>query len=1082
MNQPCNSYSDEQLLSLLQMDDGADDQVSATHLAECPHCQSRLEQMAAESDQWQDIRDSLQPDRESEEVSSSNGAKQRIDTQRRDRARWKRPNAWTESMAKSLLSPASHPELLGRIGRYDVERLIGSGGMGVVFKAYDTELNRPAAVKLLAPYLASSGSARSRFAREARAAAAVVDDHVVPIHNVETDDEHPFLVMKYIAGGSLQQRIDREGPLEVCEVLRIAMHAAKGLAAAHAQGLIHRDVKPSNILLDEGVDRALLTDFGLARAEDDACLTRSGFHPGTPHYMSPEQVRGEAIDGRSDLFSLGCVIYALCTGHPPFRSETSYAVLRRITDDTPRSIREINPNIPAWLERIVMKLLSKSREDRFESAEQIAKALEDCLAHMQHPTAIPLPAEVQALAHTYTTRNSLKAGLQHKPPIAKWVAAAGFGFSIILAGVLIVLELNKGTLTIESEADDVPIRIVQGNEIVEELTVTKGSESIRIGEGDYLVEIDGKFDGIVIDKKLVSLERRGKETVKVRMTNAQVAAAVKPPQATPVTINVDSENGLIVLRGNKGAVELTAKALELFPQQLNAGAQEAVATEPSVASSTQDPVTATPWADFSTGEPSLDHSPATTALAELNAEFRETEAAYNKACKDVTNGAEYNRPNRVLDPRVIMPAKYLAFEEEHRGTDSGLTALKVVGRMALGEFDPSSSAHRGLVEARRRVTSYYLDHHGLESLAEWFERWPFFVAESDGFLQTLVEKSPHRETRARALLAQIIQGKNLLALETAWPEALEKMVIDEEDSPQFNTRLRSLRKQLESMDFEQIRAELNQKLETLAESYSDVHVEIYGTAGEAAERLTHAINKVIVGDEAPEMTATDINGQEFRLSNLRGKIVVLLFAEHEDDYKEMYGPLRQLVAKYERAPVEFVGIMCNHDPANLLAACQGGELTWTVIPQPMPHGPLQLDWGIEEDCPVYIVDKQGILQPPMHMPFYGDGGYDARQVDERIAELLNKPAASLYREPARFHNTPTPNSAIPRVPKRPHTRKHTESHTTPEALMQRYAKDAEVTANPSMNSAATVGQSLEPSTIHADVTRLADEIAKEYGD
>ncbi|TWT66698.1 Serine/threonine-protein kinase PknB [Allorhodopirellula solitaria] len=174
--------------------------------------------------------------------------------------------------------------------------------------------------------------------------------------------------MKYIAGGSLQQRLDRDGPLEVCEVLRIGMHAAKGLAAAHSQGLIHREVKPSNILLDEGVERALLTDFGLARATDDASLTRSGFHPGTPHYMSPEQVRGEAIDGRSDLFGLGCVLYAMCTGHPPFRSETSYAVLRRITDDTPRGIRESNSDIPAWLESTVLKLLSKTPDQRFESA------------------------------------------------------------------------------------------------------------------------------------------------------------------------------------------------------------------------------------------------------------------------------------------------------------------------------------------------------------------------------------------------------------------------------------------------------------------------------------------------------------------------------------------------------------------------------------------------------------------------------------------------------------------------------------------------------------------------------------------
>ena len=352
-------------------------------LSHVKHCQSRLSELAADAEQWDAVSQWLSPDDVTSEIYVES-----LDA----RDRWKRPTAWTETMAKSLLSAASHPEMLGRIGRYDVERLIGSGGMGVVFKAYDTELNRPVAVKLLAPYLAGNGAARKRFAREARAAAAVVDDHVVPIHNVETESEHPFLVMKYIAGGSLQQRLDREGPLEVCEVLRIGMQTAKGLAAAHAQGLIHRDVKPSNILLDEGVERALLTDFGLARAEDDACLTRSGFHPGTPHYMSPEQVRGDTIDGRSDLFGLGCVLYALCTGHPPFRAETSYAVLRRITDTEPRAIRETNPDVPLWLEQIVMKLLAKSADNRFDSAAEVAELLESCLAHVQQPTDVLLPS------------------------------------------------------------------------------------------------------------------------------------------------------------------------------------------------------------------------------------------------------------------------------------------------------------------------------------------------------------------------------------------------------------------------------------------------------------------------------------------------------------------------------------------------------------------------------------------------------------------------------------------------------------------------------------------------------------------
>jgi serine/threonine protein kinase len=313
------------------------------------------------------------------------------------RSSWPRRSVeWSESMADQLLSPASHPELLGRIGRYDVERVIGSGGMGVVFKAFDTELNRPVAVKVLVPHLAHNGAARQRFAREARAAAAVVHEHVVPIHNVESDATAPFLVMPFVAGESLQQRIDREGALHVCEILRIAMQTASGLAAAHAQGLIHRDVKPSNILLEQGVERALLTDFGLARATDDASLTHTGCHPGTPQYMSPEQARGDSLDGRSDLFSLGSVVYTMCAGHPPFRAESSYAILRRITDTEPRPLREINVGIPDWLERLVNRLLAKNPDDRVSSAEQAANLLQGCLAHVQQPTVVDVPAELSA--------------------------------------------------------------------------------------------------------------------------------------------------------------------------------------------------------------------------------------------------------------------------------------------------------------------------------------------------------------------------------------------------------------------------------------------------------------------------------------------------------------------------------------------------------------------------------------------------------------------------------------------------------------------------------------------------------------
>jgi serine/threonine-protein kinase len=154
-------------------------------------------------------------------------------------------------------------------------------------------------------------------------------------------------------------------------------------------------VKPENILLEKGVDRVLLTDFGLARAADDASLTRTGIVTGTPQYMSPEQSRGEAIDARSDLFSLGSVMYAMCAGRPPFRAETTLAVLRRICDTQPRALREVNPSVPEWLERLVARLHDKSPDERIPTAGDVAELLAQCLAHVQQPLVAPLPESLQ---------------------------------------------------------------------------------------------------------------------------------------------------------------------------------------------------------------------------------------------------------------------------------------------------------------------------------------------------------------------------------------------------------------------------------------------------------------------------------------------------------------------------------------------------------------------------------------------------------------------------------------------------------------------------------------------------------------
>src|SRR5262249_38062632 len=186
-------------------------------------------------------------------------------------------------------------------------------------------LHRLVAIKVMATALAGSATARRRFTREAQAAAAVCHDHIVSVHRVNETAGLPYLVMQYVDGESLQDRIDRTGPLEVVEIVRIGLQTASGLAAAHAQGLIHRDIKSANLLLENGLARVKITDFGLARLTDDVGLTQNGTVAGTPEYMAPEQARGEAVDHRADLFSLGSVLYASCTGVPPFRGSTACA-------------------------------------------------------------------------------------------------------------------------------------------------------------------------------------------------------------------------------------------------------------------------------------------------------------------------------------------------------------------------------------------------------------------------------------------------------------------------------------------------------------------------------------------------------------------------------------------------------------------------------------------------------------------------------------------------------------------------------------------------------------------------------------
>jgi WD40 repeat protein/serine/threonine protein kinase len=362
-----------------------------------------------------------------------------------------------------FLLPPQAPGEIGRLGAYRVLKMLGAGGMGIVFSAEDPRLKRLVALKVMKPELASSESNRERFLREAQAAAAVEHDHVIAIYEVAEASGVPFLVMPLLHGETLENRLQREGRLPSAEILRIGREAADGLAAAHAHGLVHRDIKPANIWLEAGHDRVKLLDFGLARAGDDAThLTQTGMLTGTPAYMAPEQVRGRP-EPRSDLFSLGCVLYRLCTGELPFQGADTLAILAALAQEQPRPPHSLNTDIPRCLSDVVMKLLAKKPEDRYPSARAVESALERC-GHQRRRT------DFQSVLHK------------------RWLATAPIA-ALLLASVIVYLNTGEGKLVIEVNADDVAVTI-DGKQVRiksprDEVIVEVGRHELQVSKAGF---------------------------------------------------------------------------------------------------------------------------------------------------------------------------------------------------------------------------------------------------------------------------------------------------------------------------------------------------------------------------------------------------------------------------------------------------------------------------------------------------------------------------------------------------------------------------------------------------------------------
>jgi eukaryotic-like serine/threonine-protein kinase len=284
------------------------------------------------------------------------------------------PTAEFNTLFQFLQPPRDAGEV-GWLATYRVIRLLGKGGMGQVFEAVDTELERPVALKIMSEQ-GGDESSRQRFLREARATAALRNDHIVTIYRVGQEGDVPYLAMELLHGEPLDKRLMREPMLSTHEIIRIGREIAQGLAAAHERGLIHRDIKPANIWLEAGTGRVKILDFGLARAAlDSAHLTRTGMIMGTPAYMSPEQADGQGVDGRADLFSLGCILYEMATGATPFRGETAMSILRAIMLHEPPPVASINPDVPAALSGLINRLLAKDPNERPKNAELVALTL-----------------------------------------------------------------------------------------------------------------------------------------------------------------------------------------------------------------------------------------------------------------------------------------------------------------------------------------------------------------------------------------------------------------------------------------------------------------------------------------------------------------------------------------------------------------------------------------------------------------------------------------------------------------------------------------------------------------------------------
>lgn len=349
--------------------------------------------------------------------------------------------------------------LLGTLlnDRYRLEARIGTGGMSTVYRALDETLERPVAIKLMNREIASDSDQLERFRREARAVAQLSHPHIVGVIDAGEDAGRPYIVFEYVEGETLKERIRRLGELPIAEAVAYAIEIARALGAAHARHIVHRDVKPQNVLIDEE-GSAKVTDFGIARTLDEEGLTQDGRVLGTTDYVSPEQALGHPVGGQSDIYSLGIVLWEMLTGQVPFRGENQVAVaMRHVRDELP-DVRELRPEASASLAAVIDRATAKDLHERYRTDEEMVRDLEDVLA-LETARAGTATGEVTTVLRTLPRSAQRRVPLHIRRPAWFAVLALVVVAALVVALVLLRSGAERGTGGGSERVRDGPVQL-----------------------------------------------------------------------------------------------------------------------------------------------------------------------------------------------------------------------------------------------------------------------------------------------------------------------------------------------------------------------------------------------------------------------------------------------------------------------------------------------------------------------------------------------------------------------------------------------------------------------------------------------